>query len=122
VSRKPQQERTVTKSQSLWRSHEKVGPKSTQSRLKENKTSLKTVAFYNDTMRNENQSEKKENQSVYTLFLLRMGNKMPMESVTETMFGAEKEKRTIQRLPHLWIHPINNHQTQTLLHMPAKFC
>uniref|UniRef100_A0A0V1JN79 Uncharacterized protein n=1 Tax=Trichinella nativa TaxID=6335 RepID=A0A0V1JN79_9BILA len=28
---------------------------------------------------------------------------------------------TIQRLPHLGIHSINNHQTQTLLHMPARF-
>jgi hypothetical protein len=30
--------------------------------------------------------------------------------------------RTIQRLPHLWIHPIDNHQTQTLLHMSEKVC
>ena len=29
--------------------------------------------------------------------------------------------RTIQRLPHLWIHPIDNHQTQTLLHMSERF-
>jgi hypothetical protein len=28
---------------------------------------------------------------------------------------------TIQRLPHPGIHPIYNHQTQTLLHMPARF-
>ena len=28
---------------------------------------------------------------------------------------------TIQRLPHLGIHPIISHQTQTLLHMPARF-
>jgi hypothetical protein len=39
-----------------------------------------------------------------------MGKKIPMEG------------RTIQRLPHLGIHPIYNHQTQTLLHMPARFC
>jgi hypothetical protein len=44
--------------------------------------------------------KKKENQSVDTLFLLRMGNKIPMEGVTETKFGAEMEERTIQRLPH----------------------
>jgi hypothetical protein len=43
--------------------------------------------------------KKKVNQSVYTLFLLRMGNKIPMEGVTETKFGAETEGRTIQRLP-----------------------
>jgi hypothetical protein len=65
---------------------------------------------------------KKEDQSVDTSFLLRMGNKILMEGVTETKFGAEMEGRTIQRLPHPGIHPINNHQTQTLLHMPARFC
>jgi hypothetical protein len=43
------------------------------------------------------------------LFLLRMGSKIPMEGVSETKFGAEMEVRTIQRLPHLGIHPINIH-------------
>jgi hypothetical protein len=66
--------------------------------------------------------KKKENQSEDTLFLLRMENKIPMEGVTETKFGAEMEGRTMQRLPHPGIHPINSHQTQSLLHMPAKFC
>jgi hypothetical protein len=56
----------------------------------------------------------KEDQSVDTSFLLRMGNKMPMEGVTETKFKAKTGGRTIQRLPHPGIHPINNHQTQTL--------
>jgi hypothetical protein len=64
--------------------------------------------------------KKKEDKSVDTLFLLRMGNKIHMEGVTETMFGADMEGRTTQRLPHPGIHPINNHQTQT--HMPARFC
>jgi hypothetical protein len=64
----------------------------------------------------------KDEQSVDTLFLLRMGNKIPLEGVTETKYGAETEGRTIQRLPHPVIHPINNHQTQTLLHMPERFC
>jgi hypothetical protein len=54
-----------------------------------------------------------------TSFLLRMGNKISMEGVTETKFGAKMERRTIQRLPHPGIHPIYNYQTQTLLHMPA---
>jgi hypothetical protein len=45
-----------------------------------------------------------------------------MEGVTETKFGAETEGRTIQRLPHQGIHPINSHQTQIILHMPARFC
>jgi hypothetical protein len=67
-------------------------------------------------------AKKKEDHSVDISFLLRMGNKMPMEGVTETKFRAEMKGRTIQSLPHLGIHPINNHQTQTLLHMPARFC
>jgi hypothetical protein len=58
----------------------------------------------------------------HKMFLLRMGNKIPMEGVTETKLGAETEERTIQRLPHPGIHPIYNHQTQTLLHMPERFC
>jgi hypothetical protein len=45
-----------------------------------------------------------------------------MEGVTETKFGTEMEGRTIQRLHHPGIHLINNHQMQTLLHMPARFC
>jgi hypothetical protein len=55
--------------------------------------------------------KKKEDQSMYTSFLLRLGNKIPMEEVTETKFGAESEGRTIQRLPHPVIHPINKYQT-----------
>jgi hypothetical protein len=36
--------------------------------------------------------KKKEDQSVDILFLLRMGNKIPMEGVTETTFrGRHKE-------------------------------
>jgi hypothetical protein len=45
-----------------------------------------------------------------------------MEGVKETKCGAETEGMTIQRLPHLGIHPINNHQTQTLLWMPTRAC
>jgi hypothetical protein len=66
--------------------------------------------------------KKKEDQSVDTLFLLRRGNKIPMEGVTETKFGADTEGMTIQKLTHLGIHPINNHQTQTLLQMPTRAC
>jgi hypothetical protein len=57
---------------------------------------------------------KKEDQSVDTSIPLRMGNKIPMERITETKCGAEVEGRTIQRLPQLGIHPTNNHQTQTI--------
>ena len=65
--------------------------------------------------------KKKEDQRVNTSFLLRIRNKIPMEGVTEAKFGAETKGWTIQRLPHLGIHPIIIHQTQTLLHMPAIF-
>jgi hypothetical protein len=67
-------------------------------------------------------SKNNEDQSMDTSLLLRMGNKIPMEGVTEKNFGAEMKGKTIQRLPHLGIHPIYNHQTQTLLHKPARFC
>ena len=59
---------------------------------------------------------------VDTSFLLSLGNKIPMEGDTETTFGHKMKGWTIQRLPHLGIHPIIRHQAQTLLHMPARFC
>jgi hypothetical protein len=59
---------------------------------------------------------------VDTSFLLRIGNKIPREEVTETKFGVKMKGWTIQRLPHPGIHPIISHKTQTLLHMPARFC
>jgi hypothetical protein len=46
---------------------------------------------------------------VDTSNLLRRRNKIPIEGVTETKFGAETEGMTIQRLPHMVIHSINNH-------------
>jgi hypothetical protein len=48
--------------------------------------------------------KKKEDQSVDTSFLPRMGNKIPMEGVTETKLGAELEGMITG------IHPINSHQ------------
>jgi hypothetical protein len=57
--------------------------------------------------------KKKEDQRVDTSFLLRIGNKTPMEGVIETKFGAKTKGWTIQRLPHPGIHPIISHQTQT---------
>ena len=44
--------------------------------------------------------KKKEEQSVDTSFLPRIGNKIHMEGVTETKFGAKTKGWTIQRLPH----------------------
>jgi hypothetical protein len=55
-------------------------------------------------------------------FFLEWGNKISMKGVTETKFGAKMEGKTIQRLAHPGIHPIYNHQTQTLVHMPERFC
>jgi hypothetical protein len=63
---------------------------------------------------------KKEDQNVDTSILLRRGNKTSMEGVTETKCGVETEEKTIQRLTHLQIHPIYNHNTQTLLWMPTS--
>jgi hypothetical protein len=54
--------------------------------------------------------KKKEDQRVETSFLLGMGNKIPMEGVTETKFRAESEGRTAP----LGDPPINNHQSQSL--------
>ena len=76
----------------------------------------------NIQLTNHMKLKKKEVQSVDTLILLRRGNKIPMEGVTETKFRAETEGMTIQRLPHLGIHPIYSHQTQTLLWMPTSAC
>jgi hypothetical protein len=75
-----------------------------------------------DTICKTHELKKKEDQSVDTLILLRRGNKIPMEGVTETKFRVENEGMTIQRLPHLEIHPINNYQTQTLFQMPTRAC
>jgi hypothetical protein len=50
-----------------------------------------------------------------------MGNKISMEGIIETKFGAEMKGRAIQRLPHPGIHPISNHQMQTIFHMPTNF-
>jgi hypothetical protein len=66
---------------------------------------------------------KKEYQSVDTSFLLRLGNNIPMEGITETKFGItekKKEGRTIQRPPQPGIQPTNN-QTQPLVHMPTRY-
>jgi hypothetical protein len=58
--------------------------------------------------------KKKEDQSVDTSFLLRIGNIIPMKGVTQTKFGPKMKGWTIQILPHLGVH-----QMQTVVHMPA---
>ena len=49
--------------------------------------------------------KRKEDQSVDISILLRRGNKIPMDRVTEKMFRAEIKRRAIQRLPHLGFIP-----------------
>ena len=66
--------------------------------------------------------KKREDQWVDISFLLIIKNKMCMKDVIEIKFGAKMKGWTIQRLPHPGNHPIINHQTQTLLHMPERFC
>jgi hypothetical protein len=51
--------------------------------------------------------------------ILEGGTKHPW---TELKFRAEMEGKTIQRLPHLGIHPIYNNQAQTLLRVPTRSC
>jgi hypothetical protein len=66
-------------------------------------------------------SRKKKDQLMDTTFLPIIGNKLSMEGVAETKFGAKIKGCTIQRLPHLGVHPIISHQKQTLVHTPARF-
>jgi hypothetical protein len=63
--------------------------------------------------------KKKEDHNMDTSIDLRKGNKPLMEGVTETKCGVETKEMTMERLTHLGIHPIYNHQTQTLLFMPT---
>ena len=41
---------------------------------------------------------------------------------TEHKETSKTEGMTIQKLPHLGIHPINNQQTETLLQMSTRAC
>jgi len=55
-------------------------------------------------------------------FLLRRENNILTGGNTGTNCGSETEEKVIQRLPHLGIHPIYSHQTQSLLLMPRSAC
>jgi hypothetical protein len=66
--------------------------------------------------------KKKEDQSVDASVLLRRGNKILMGVNTEIKCETEIERKAIQRLPHLGIHPIYSCQTQTLSTVDAKKC
>jgi hypothetical protein len=63
-----------------------------------------------------------EDQSVGSFVLLRKGNKILMGIIMKTKSRAETEGKAIQRLSHLGIHPVDFHQTQTLLWMPRNAC
>jgi hypothetical protein len=58
-----------------------------------------------DTIHKPHETQE-ERRPKSTSILLRRGNKIPIEGVTETKFGAETEGMTIQSLPHLGINPI----------------
>jgi hypothetical protein len=75
-------------------------------------------------LQNTRKSKRKKTKEDHmdTSFLLRIGNKIPMEGVIDTKFGAKRKGWTMERLPHPRVHPIISHQMQTLLHMPARFC
>jgi len=64
--------------------------------------------------------KKKEDQSVGASVLLRRGNKILTGENTKC--GAETEGKAIQRLPHLGIHSICRHQTQTILQIRKRAC
>jgi hypothetical protein len=51
--------------------------------------------------------KKRKNQSVDTL-LLRMGNKIPMEGVTETKFGAERKEEPSRDCPPPHTHTLGD--------------
>jgi hypothetical protein len=54
-------------------------------------------------------------KNIHPELLLSKGN-------TRTKSGAETKGKAIQKLPHLGIHSICSHQTQTLLLMPRSAC
>ena len=58
---------------------------------------------------------------MWILWYVLEGEQIPMEGVTETKCGTETEGKAIQRLPHLGIHPIYRHQTQTLLTVLTRY-
>ena len=66
--------------------------------------------------------QRKEDQSLGALLLLRRGNKLLMGGNIETKCGAKTEYKAIQRQPHLEISSIYSHQKETLLLMLWNPC
>jgi hypothetical protein len=75
-----------------------------------------------DTIHGPHAAQEEEHQSVDASVFLRRRKKILMGANTESKCGAETEGKATQRLPHLGIHPINNHQNQALLWMPRNAC
>jgi hypothetical protein len=64
--------------------------------------------------------KKKEDQSMGASVFLRKGNKILMGANMEEKYRTETERKAIQRLSHLAIHP--RYQTPTLLWMSRNAC
>jgi hypothetical protein len=59
----------------------------------------------------QKEESQEEGRSMHGYFISsRIGNKTPIEGVTETKFGAKMKGWTIQRLPHLGLHPKVTHK------------
>jgi hypothetical protein len=67
------------------------------------------------------QLKKKEHQSLDPSFLLRMGNKIPMDRVTETKFSVDPEG-IFQRMPHLGIQPIKQPPNPVTRELSTRAC
>ena len=65
--------------------------------------------------------KKKEEQSVGASVLPRRGTKYSQEQIWRQSV-EQTERKAIQSLPYLGIHPVHIHQNQTLLGMPTSAC
>jgi hypothetical protein len=75
-----------------------------------------------DSIHRPYEVQEKEDQNVDGSVLFRRVNKILTGGNMETKNGAETEGKAIQRLSHLGIHSIYNHQTWKLLWMPEISC
>jgi hypothetical protein len=75
---------------------------------------------FQNTQDTIHKTQETQEESMDSSIILRRGNKITMEAVTDTKCGAETKGMMINRLTYLGIHLIYNHQTQTLLRMPTR--
>jgi hypothetical protein len=66
--------------------------------------------------------KKKENQSMGASVLLRRLNKTLKGGKSEASHGTETERRAMQTLAYLGIHPMYRYQTQRLFWMLQNDC